>query len=57
MIKANQIKHENGKFWVLEVKKGVYQVMKTCLTHSTCDSAYNDLSLAICRCDYLAKRA
>lgn len=57
MIKENQIKHENGKFWVLEAKKGVYQVMRTCSTHSTCDSAYNDLSLAIYRCDYLAKRA
>ncbi len=57
MLKENQIKHENGKYWVLEVKKGVYQVMIASLTHSTCDSTYNDLSLAISRCDYLAKRA
>lgn len=57
MIKENQIKHENGKFWVLEVKKGFYQVMMKGSTCSTCDSAYNDLSLAIYRCDYLAKRA
>ncbi|AAP48740.1 hypothetical protein SP6_1 [Salmonella phage SP6] len=57
MLKETQIKHENGKYWVLEVKKGMYQVMISGLTHSTCDSAYNDLSLAIYRCDYLAKRA
>jgi len=25
------------------------------ITHSTCDSAYNDISLAVCRCNYLAK--
>ena len=25
------------------------------LTHSVCDSAYNDFSLAVCRCNYLAK--
>lgn len=24
------------------------------ITHSTCDSAYSDLSLAVSRCDYLA---
>lgn len=24
-------------------------------THSTCDSAYNDLSLAVSRCNFLAK--
>lgn len=57
MIKENQIKHENGKFWVLEVKKGIYQVMVSGLTCSTCDSAYDDLSLAIYRCDYLARRS
>lgn len=57
MLKENQIKHENGKYWVLEVKIGFYQVMISGLTNSTCDSAYNDLSLAIYRCDYLAKRA
>lgn len=56
MIKEDQIKHENGKVWVFEVKSGVYQVMVSGLTHSTCDSTYNDLSLAIYRCDYLAKR-
>jgi len=25
------------------------------VTHSNCDSAYGDITLAICRCDYLAK--
>lgn len=25
------------------------------VTHSTCDSAYNEISLAVCRCNYLAR--
>jgi len=25
------------------------------ITHSVCDSAYGDISLAVCRCNYLAK--
>jgi len=25
------------------------------LTHSRCDSAYNDITLAVCRCNYLAR--
>ena len=24
-------------------------------THVVCDSAYNDITLAVCRCNYLAK--
>lgn len=33
-----------------------YHVWCNGITHSTCDSAYNDLSLAIARCNYLAKK-
>lgn len=32
-----------------------YHVWVAGITHSTCDSAYADLSLAVCRCNYLAK--
>lgn len=56
MIKEKDIMHENGKFWVLR-KDGVFYVMVSGVTHSSSDSAYEDLSLAICRCDYLANRA
>jgi len=54
-----QIKHENGKFWVLDTGK-TYAVMQNGVTHSTSDSEYprnkNGLSIAIARCDYLARR-
>ena len=26
------------------------------ITHSICDSAYGDISLAVCRCNYLARK-
>lgn len=55
MIKEKDIMHENGKFWVLR-KGGVFYVMVAEVTHSSSDSAYEDLSLAIYRCDYLARR-
>lgn len=32
-----------------------YHVWIPGITHAKCDSAYNDLSLAVCRCNYLAK--
>ena len=32
-----------------------YHVWVPDITHSKCDSAYNNLSLAIARCNYLAK--
>lgn len=31
-----------------------YHVWVPGITHSSCDSAYSDLSLAVCRCNYLA---
>ena len=33
-----------------------YHVWVPGITHATCDSAYADLSLAVCRCNYLHKR-
>lgn len=53
--KENQIKHENGNFWVLEERK-TFTVFRNGFTHATSDSAYDDLSLAVARCNYLAKR-
>jgi hypothetical protein len=59
-IKEKDIKHEQGDFWVLDTGKG-YAVMKTGTTHSTSDSEYahsaDGLSIAIARCNYLARRA
>lgn len=56
MIREKDIMHENGRFWVL-ARDGVFYVMVSVVTHSSSDSAYEDLSLAIRRCDYLARRA
>ena len=54
-----QIVYEVGNFWVCRRPKH-YTVYRSTLTHSIPDSSYhatNDgLSLAIARCDYLAKR-
>lgn len=53
------IMHENGAYWVGKDQHG-YIVYKNGVTHSTADSAYNrtpdGLSLAMARCDYLARR-
>lgn len=55
----NDIMHENGMFWVGR-EKDCYVVYRVGATHSTSDSAYHKtpdgLSIAIARCDYLAKR-
>ena len=32
-----------------------YHVWVPSFTHVDCDSSYNDITLAVCRCDYLAK--
>ena len=54
-----RIRHENGAFWVWE-DKDAFTVYRAGVTHSTPDSSYaptdDGLSLAIYRCDYLAKR-
>ena len=55
------IVYENGAYWVGRDKADkAYVVYKIGLTHSTSDSAYpmteDGLSIAIFRCNYLAKR-
>jgi len=57
--KESDIMHESGKFWVLK-DTDCYHVMQNGVTHSTSDSSYelsdDGLSIAIARCNYLAKR-
>jgi hypothetical protein len=57
-MRESDIKHENGQYWVgHDRKNAAYVVYKKGLTHSISDSAYRELELAVCRCDYLARRA
>lgn len=52
------ILHEVNNYWVSNegTKKAPnYHVWIPGITHSTCDSAYADLSCAVARCNYLAK--
>jgi hypothetical protein len=57
-MKESDIKHEAGRFWVLDHKTG-YSVMTAGVTHSTTDSTYartpDGLSIAIARANYLAR--
>lgn len=51
----------NDEYWVRNENEGTkenpnFHVWETGSTHSICDSAYDDLSLAVARCNYLAKR-
>lgn len=64
MIKEEDIVYENGNYWVLKSKKGhCYFVMGSSPgnTHSVSDSTYSldddGLSIAIARCNWMAKRA
>lgn len=56
---AADIMHEAGPYWVAR-DKAAYTVFKAGITHSTSDSAYaltpDGLSLAIARCNYLARK-
>jgi hypothetical protein len=52
----SNIVHETGAFWVLRDETG-YHAMISGITHSTCDSSYAEVSLAIARVDYLTRRA
>ena len=36
-------------------QKPNYHVWVPSITHANCDSAYDDMTLAVCRCNYLAK--
>jgi len=53
------ILHSVGNYYIsnegTKIKPN-YHVWVPGVTHSTCDSAYNDLSIAVSRCNYLAKR-
>lgn len=58
-MRESDIMHENGSFWVAR-EKTAYTVYRVGVTHSTSDSSYgktpDGLSIAVARCDYLAKR-
>ena len=60
-MKEADIVHENGAYWVCRDRQTpAYIVFQIGATHSVSDSAYaltpDGLSIAIARCDYLAKR-
>ncbi len=51
------ILHSRGGYWVSNEgtkSNPSFHVWVPGITHSTCDSAYSELSLAVSRCDYLA---
>lgn len=60
--RESDIMHENGSFWVLKQKHGytVFKPYEGGLCASESDSTYaltdDGLSLAVYRCNYLAKR-
>lgn len=54
-MKESDILHESGRFWVFKDRYG-FHVMASGSTVSVGDSSYADKSLAIARCDYLARR-
>jgi hypothetical protein len=57
-MRESDIVHENGDYWVAR-EHAVYTVYKSGVTHSVSDSSYakdaDGLSIAIARCDYLAR--
>lgn len=59
-MKESDILFESGEYFVLKNGKSV-SVNKNLLTHSLQDSVYSNdpdgISIAICRCKYLAKSA
>lgn len=60
-MRESDIVYENGNFWVGKTRRPQsYTVYRTHHTHSLPDSSYDrspdGLSIAIARCDYLAKR-
>lgn len=58
--RESDIVYENKTCWVRR-DRNAYTVLRTGFTHSTSDSAYkknaDGLSIAVARCNYLAKRA
>lgn len=55
-MRERDIVHECGDFWVGRTGSS-FTVYRSGATHSTADSSYDDLSLAVARCDYLGKNA
>ena len=56
-VKLGILHHVNG-YWVSNEgtkDKPNFHVWIPSVTHSVCDSAYVEITLAVCRCDYLAK--
>ncbi len=52
------ILHSYDNYWVSNEGTKTnpnYHVWEAGITHSICDSAYADLSLAVARCNYLGK--
>lgn len=52
------ILHETNGYWVSNEgtkTKPNFHVWVPTITHSVCDSAYADITLAVCRCNYLEK--
>lgn len=61
MTTESNIVHEAGLFWVCrDTANRAYTVYRIAATHSSADSSYaltpDGLSIAITRCNYLAKR-
>lgn len=58
-MREQDIKHESGRFWVGDTKNS-YTVYATGVTCSNPDSSYDrdedGLSIAVARCNYLARR-
>lgn len=53
-----EILHNVNGYWVSNEgtkSNPNFHVWIPSVTHSVCDSAYNDITLAVCRCNYLAK--
>ena len=51
------ILHNLNGYWISNegtIKKPNYHVWIPDLTHSKCDSSYNDISIAVSRCNFLA---
>lgn len=56
-MREQDIVYENRDIWVGREKPGVLTVYVNGLTHAKADSSYDNESLAIARCDYLANSA
>ena len=56
-VKLGILHNVNG-YWVSNEgtkQQPNYHVWIPSVTHSVCDSAYSEIDLAVCRCNYLAK--